>query len=87
MRADGNADVFEQINLSGEPFIPEIQAQFGEEPKTPAPLLGFYKQYLHLKEFRERYQAYWNSTAKNSQTGQLASSISISREVRQVQVD
>ncbi|KUJ12171.1 amidase [Mollisia scopiformis] len=69
LRADGNADVFEQINLSGEPFIPEIQAQFGEKPKPPALLLDFYKQYLHLKECREKYQAYWNSTATKSSTG------------------
>jgi len=71
VRADGNTDVFEQIGLSGEPFIPEIRAQFGEKPKTPAPLLEFYKQSLHLKDFRERYQAYWNSTAEKSSSGSL----------------
>lgn len=69
MFADGNADVFEQIGLSGEPWIPQVQVQFGEKPRNPTPILKFYKESLHLKEFRERYQAYWDSTATNSSTG------------------
>lgn len=69
MHADGNADFFEQVGLSGEPFIPQIRPQMGDKPKPPAPLLEFYKQSIHLKDYRNRYQAYWNSTAEKSSSG------------------
>lgn len=68
-QADGAADVFERLGLSGEPLIPELQHQFGNAPKPPIPLLDFYNNALRLKDYRERYQEYWSSTANVTETG------------------
>ncbi|OJD30133.1 general amidase [Diplodia corticola] len=69
MDADGGADVFEQLKLSGEPLIPELQPEFGDEPAPPTPLLEFYNNTLRLKKYRERYQSYWESTSPDTDTG------------------
>ncbi|KAI9696521.1 MAG: hypothetical protein M1820_008149 [Bogoriella megaspora] len=67
--ADGGADVFEQLALSGEPLIPELQRGFGNGPEPPLDVLQFYKNTIRLKDFRSRYQAYWSSTAMKTTTG------------------
>ncbi|KAH8590975.1 amidase signature domain-containing protein [Bisporella sp. PMI_857] len=69
MNADGGADVFKNLALSGEPLIPELQAEFGERPEPPMALLDFYNQSLRLKQYRESYEDYWISTAHKTKTG------------------
>lgn len=68
-RADGRHDVIENIALSGEPLIPEIRPLFANGPPEPILVPEFYNNTLRLQDFRARYQAYWNSTAKKSKTG------------------
>ncbi|KAI9660056.1 MAG: hypothetical protein M1821_001408 [Bathelium mastoideum] len=67
--ADGGADIFGQLALSGEPLIPELQRSFGSGPRPPLNVLEFYKNTIRLKEFRARYQEYWSSTSSTNPTG------------------
>ena len=69
--ADGAWDVFECLALSGEPLIPELTKEFGDRPKEPMSLLDYHENVLRLKEYRGRYQSYWNSTAESTTTGKV----------------
>jgi amidase len=73
--ADGAADVFHNIDLSGEPLIPELQKGFGTGPTEPTPLLDFYKNSLKLKDYRARYNSYWTSTMEQTGTGRPADAV------------
>lgn len=84
MDADGRADVFQQLSLSGEPLIPELVPGFGHEPLPPMPLLDFYDQILQLKAFRNEYAAYWASTAEKTRSGILSSILQTSSRLGQV---
>lgn len=69
-RGDGMPDVVENINLSGEPFVPEIAKMFpGGKAKPSIPLLDFENATLSLKTFRSDYHKYWESTAEHTGTG------------------
>ncbi|KAL8639003.1 MAG: hypothetical protein Q9226_008934, partial [Calogaya cf. arnoldii] len=84
--ADGRADVFQQLSLSGEPLIPELVPEFGHEPLPPMPLLEFCDQVLQLKAFRNEYAAYWASTAEKTKSGILSSSFQTESTVGQVEL-
>ncbi|KAL8847886.1 MAG: hypothetical protein Q9221_007097 [Calogaya cf. arnoldii] len=84
--ADGRADVFQQLSLSGEPLISELVPEFGHEPLAPMPLLNFYDQVLQLKAFRNEYAAYWASTAEKTKSGISCSSFQIESIVGQVEL-
>ena len=67
--ADGAADIYQHLRLSGEDFIPEIKKEFGDKPDPPKPLLDFYDRNNKLERYRARYGEYWNSTAAHTGTG------------------
>ena len=69
MNADGGPDVIKRLKLSGEPVIPELETEYGDEPDPPMPLLKFYDWILRLKDYRERYQDYWMSTSEDNDEG------------------
>ncbi|KAL3463862.1 amidase signature domain-containing protein [Aspergillus heterothallicus] len=67
-RGDGCLDVYEAIQLSGEPFAPEITNLFPNgKPRAPLPLPEYQQVVSHMKDYRQRYLDYWTSTAE--QTG------------------
>lgn len=67
--ADGRHDVLDNVDLSGEPLIPEIRSKFEDVPPEPIPLPEYYNNTRKLQDFRSRYQAYWSSTVEKSKTG------------------
>ena len=71
MQADGLHDVLENVALSGEPMVPQIQSLFENGHPQPISVPQYYNNTLHLQGYRARYQAYWNSTAEQTGTGQL----------------
>ncbi|KAK4208752.1 amidase signature domain-containing protein [Rhypophila decipiens] len=69
-RGDGCADVWEVLQLSGEPEVYEIRGLFEPDgPRDPLPLLKYQEIVAHMKDYRNRYQEYWMSTAENSGNG------------------
>lgn len=60
LAADGGHDVDKQINLSGEPLVPQLRNSF--ELRDPMPLLEYQDLTLQGKAFCESYSDYWNST-------------------------
>ncbi|OJJ05441.1 hypothetical protein ASPVEDRAFT_86789 [Aspergillus versicolor CBS 583.65] len=66
-RGDGCHDVYDAIHLSGEPFVPEITNLFPNgKPKAPIPLLEYEQVVRHMKDYRERYLDYWESSAERT---------------------
>ncbi|KAM7192735.1 Amidase signature domain containing protein [Rhypophila sp. PSN 637] len=69
-RGDGCADVWEVLQLSGEPEVYEIRGLFEPNgPRDPLPLLKYQEIVAHMKDYRNRYQEYWMSTAEKSGNG------------------
>ena len=69
-RGDGCLDAYEAIRLSGEPIVPEIDNVFpGGKLRQPIPLPDYEQVVLHMKDFRDRYNDYWTSSAQNTHTG------------------
>ncbi|KAK4033688.1 amidase signature domain-containing protein [Parachaetomium inaequale] len=69
-RGDGCPDAYEAIQLSGEPIVPEIDNVFpGGKLRQPMPLPEYEQVVLHMKDFRNRYNDYWMSSAQNTHTG------------------
>ncbi|RFU32954.1 hypothetical protein B7463_g3365, partial [Scytalidium lignicola] len=63
-RGDGCPDVWEALQLSGEPPVPEIAPLFpGGAVKPLIPLLEYENIVVHMKEYRYSYQNYWMSSA------------------------
>ncbi|XXH02219.1 hypothetical protein Hte_008587 [Hypoxylon texense] len=60
--ADGAGDVHKNLNLSGEPLIPELDTR-GMRLRPPMGLLKFQDLTRQGLELEERYSDYWNSTA------------------------
>ncbi|KAL5336520.1 amidase signature domain-containing protein [Aspergillus crustosus] len=66
-RGDGCHDVYDAIQLSGEPFVPEITNLFPDgKPRAPMPLPEYEKVVRQMKEYRQRYTHYWASTAERT---------------------
>lgn len=69
MDAGGYNDTFSQLALSGEPPVPELVQGLGDGPRDPTPLLDYFNLTLRLREYRERYEDYWESTASRTEKG------------------
>ncbi|KAJ8059060.1 hypothetical protein OCU04_012037 [Sclerotinia nivalis] len=61
MNADGSHHIQQQLELSGEPLINDLQDFY--TLKTPMPLLEYQDRALQLRDYRQAYSDYWNSTA------------------------
>lgn len=61
--------MWKQLELSGEPLIPQLADDFGEGPQQPANVLEFYERTIQLQKYRERYLAYWESTGNETESG------------------
>ena len=58
MRYDGGANIFAQLDLSGEPVIIQKQDDLGSGPEPPMPLLQYQDNCLRRKEYRASYTTY-----------------------------
>ncbi|EEQ34981.1 putative amidase [Microsporum canis] len=61
--ADGGHDVNKQLDLSGEPPIPQIRDII--KLRDPVPLLDYQDLILQGIKYSEAYSDYWNSTAED----------------------
>ena len=64
MDASGDDFILSQLNLSGEPIIPELQNEIGNPARPPLPLPAYYNLSLALARYRELYQAYWTNQSE-----------------------
>lgn len=60
MNADGSHDIQKQLSLSGEPLIDDLQGFY--TLKSPMSLLEYQARALQLRNYRQEYSDYWNST-------------------------
>ncbi|KAG6364517.1 hypothetical protein INS49_006118 [Diaporthe citri] len=75
-RGDGCPDVWEALQLSGEPPVPQIARLFeGGGPKPPIPLPEYEDVVVLMKEYRTNYQEYWASSATRTLSGQPVSAV------------
>ncbi|KAJ0419072.1 amidase signature domain-containing protein [Aspergillus carlsbadensis] len=66
-RGDGCPDVYDAVQLSGEPFVPEITNLFPNgKPRAPLPLPEYQQVVSRMKDYRQRYLDYWTSTAERT---------------------
>ncbi|KAL8879539.1 MAG: hypothetical protein Q9192_008213 [Flavoplaca navasiana] len=63
MGADGAHDVHQQLNLSGEPLIPQLRESF--KLREPMPLLEYQDKTLQGKAYNEAYSDYWNTSSND----------------------
>ncbi|APA08949.1 hypothetical protein sscle_04g037190 [Sclerotinia sclerotiorum 1980 UF-70] len=61
MNADGSQHIQQQLALSGEPLINDLQDFY--TLKSPMSLLEYQDRALQLRDYRQAYSDYWNSTA------------------------
>lgn len=62
--------IVENINLSGEPYVPEVARKFPSKGENPvAPLRDFEKIAVDLDLYRQLYHEYWESTESTTDTG------------------
>jgi len=61
LKADGAHDIHAQLNLSGEPLIPELVKTF--QLKDPMNLLQYQDLTLEGRDYSAAYSDYWNATA------------------------
>ncbi|TGO57200.1 hypothetical protein BCON_0068g00310 [Botryotinia convoluta] len=61
MNADGSHHIQKQLALSGEPLINDLQGFYKLKP--PMSLLEYQDRALQLRDYRQAYSDYWNSTA------------------------
>ncbi|TGO84378.1 hypothetical protein BPOR_0512g00070 [Botrytis porri] len=61
MNADGSHHIQKQLALSGEPLIKDLQDFYTLKP--PMSLLEYQDRALQLRDYRQAYSDYWNSTA------------------------
>ncbi|KAI9781915.1 MAG: hypothetical protein M1816_002138 [Peltula sp. TS41687] len=62
LKADGAHDIHRQLDLSGEPLIPQLQKTF--ELKDPISLLEYQALTIEGKAYEAAYSDYWNTTAE-----------------------
>lgn len=72
MYADGGANIWEQLRLSGEPPIDELADQLGSGPTKAMGLVEYQELGLRKIEYRQSYSEYWNSTINQTATGRPA---------------
>ncbi|KAL9035733.1 MAG: hypothetical protein Q9180_004700 [Flavoplaca navasiana] len=63
MGADGAHDVHQQLDLSGEPLIPQLRESF--KLREPMPLLEYQDKTLQGKTYNEAYSDYWNASSND----------------------
>jgi amidase len=73
--ADGHPDVYENLALSGEPLVSELEPQFGNGPLPAVALSEFYKSTIDLRKWRTKYNDYWTSTSNLTSTGRAIDAI------------
>lgn len=66
LKADGGYDIHKQLNLSGEPLIPQLQATF--KLKDPLPLPVYQELTVEGRDYEALYSDYWNSTSDTDGT-------------------
>lgn len=69
MASDGGANIWEQLYLSGEPPIRELEEELGNGPKSPMTLLEYQALGQKRENYRQSYREYWNSTITTTGTG------------------
>jgi amidase len=62
LKADGAHDIHTQLNLSGEPLIPDLEESYGL--KDPIKLLEYQDLTLQGLQYEIDYSDYWNATAE-----------------------
>lgn len=60
INADGSHHIHKQLALSGEPLINDLQNFYTLKP--PMSLLEYQDRALQLRDYRQAYSDYWNST-------------------------
>ncbi|KAH0559168.1 hypothetical protein GP486_004292 [Trichoglossum hirsutum] len=61
LKADGAHDIHKQLNLSGEPLIPDLEDSF--QLRDPINLLKYQDLTLQGRDYSAAYSDYWNATA------------------------
>ncbi|KAI0816216.1 amidase signature domain-containing protein [Xylaria sp. FL0064] len=69
--ADGAHDIHSQLDLSGEPLIPDLQETF--KLRDPIDLLEYQHLTLQGLQYEAEYSDYWNSTAEKD--GQIVDAV------------
>ncbi|KAF4447181.1 general amidase [Fusarium austroafricanum] len=76
MNANGGYDIFENLALSGEPLIPELEEDYpNDEPDSPLSAILVEKQVQQLIKYKLEYHHYWKSTANVTCTGRPVDAI------------
>lgn len=71
LKADGAHDIHTQLDLSGEPLIPDLETTF--PLKDPINLLEYQDLTLQGLDYESEYSDYWNSTAEED--GQIVDAV------------
>ncbi|KAI1455339.1 amidase [Annulohypoxylon moriforme] len=75
-RGDGCMDVWENLHLSGEPPVPEIEYLFPGGKPIPSISSRDHGYYCdRMKKYRESYMDYWNSTSAETDNGLPAEAV------------
>ncbi|KAF5581774.1 amidase [Fusarium pseudoanthophilum] len=76
MNANGGYDIFENLALSGEPIIPELEEDYPDgAPDAPLSAIRVEKEVQKLMKYKLEYHHYWKSTAKVTCTGRPVDAI------------
>jgi hypothetical protein len=67
INADGVPNIVYNINLSGEPYVPEVADRSWGCP--PISLHAYENITVQLEQYRLAYNSYWESTEKSTDTG------------------
>ncbi|KAI1170162.1 amidase signature domain-containing protein [Nemania sp. FL0916] len=71
LKADGAHDIHSQLDLSGEPLIPDLETTFAL--KEPMDLLKYQDLTLQGLDYECKYSDYWNSTS--DEDGQIVDAV------------
>ncbi|KAI1146361.1 amidase signature domain-containing protein [Nemania diffusa] len=71
LKADGAHDIHTQLDLSGEPLIPDLEKTF--QLKDPISLLEYQDLTLQGLDYESEYTDYWNATAEED--GQVVDAV------------
>ncbi|MCJ1270630.1 hypothetical protein MMC22_010527 [Lobaria immixta] len=71
LKADGAHDIHKQLDLSGEPLIPQLREAF--RLRDPIPLLAYQDLTIQGRLYEAAYSDYWNSTV--TQDGQVVDAV------------
>jgi amidase len=66
---DGGIEVHRQIDLSGEPLDDRVKLFYGEKPSPAKTGDAIQEVNLKLRQLKQDYMDYWNSTAAQTSTG------------------